>query len=336
MRAIEEAMATAQDGGDLADPTEATVPTGADYAKALEEAYLSGAEDGVADEAIGSDSDAVSDSDGNQDPLPEIDLDDLLLGASSQEGDGPVLNPYEEFGERIVWYRDSGLIMKPFTFPLGAGERVQALIQTHSGLSIHGAPIDNANMPAGAQPPGSVVLHLLNGQGAETFTPPRTAGVVRPKLVPLFDWLVVTAAPEEMRQIQRFIRAFISSARQIQVEAKIVELTTTKTSDYGIRPVDGVTPIFGLPNAGSLIHSVDFSFGNTVDVGEAIFGVSAVFDGVQFNRALVVSTMTIRFLQVVGNPACDSLDEIDLLIREANLILEVVPKSGMQLELLAL
>ncbi|MAG62242.1 hypothetical protein CMO84_01830, partial [Candidatus Woesearchaeota archaeon] len=273
MRAIEEAMATAQDGGDLADPAEATVPTGADYAKALEEAYLSGAEDGVADEAIGSDSDAVSDSDGNQDPLPEIDLDDLLLGTSSQEGDGPVLNPYEEFGERIVWYRDSGLIMKPFTFPLGAGERVQALIQTHSGLSIHGAPIDSANMPAGPQPPGSVVLHLLKGQGAETFTPPRTAGVVRPKLVPLFDWLVVTAAPEEMRQIQRFIRAFISSARQIQVEAKIVELTTTKTSDYGIRPVDGVTPIFGLPNAGSLIHSVDFSFGNTVDVGEAIFGV---------------------------------------------------------------
>jgi type II secretory pathway component GspD/PulD (secretin) len=291
LRAIEEAMATAQDGGDLADPAEATVPTGADYAKALEEAYLSGAEDGVADEAIGSDSDAVSDSDGNQDPLPEIDLDDLLLGASSQEGDGPVLNPYEEFGERIVWYRDSGLIMKPFTFPLGAGERVQALIQTHSGLSIHGAPIDNANMPAGAQPPGSVVLHLLNGQGAETFTPPRTAGVVRPKLVPLFDWLVVTAAPEEMRQIQRFIRAFISSARQIQVEAKIVELTTTKTSDYGIRPVDGVTPIFGLPNAGSLIHSVDFSFGNTVDVGEAIFGVSAVFDGVQFNALLeMIST----------------------------------------------
>jgi type II secretory pathway component GspD/PulD (secretin) len=55
--------------------------------------------------------------------------------------------------------------------------------------------------------------------------------------------------------------------------------------------VDGVTPIFGLPNAGSLIHSVDFSFGNTVDVGEAIFGVSAVFDGVQFNALLeMIST----------------------------------------------
>ena len=94
MRAIEEAMATAQDGGDLEDPAEAPVPTGTDYAKALEEAYLSGAEDGVADESIGSDSDAVLDSDGSQDPLPEIDLDDLLLGASSQEGDGPVLNPY--------------------------------------------------------------------------------------------------------------------------------------------------------------------------------------------------------------------------------------------------
>ena len=292
LQAIEEAMASAQHEAAVDDSVAVAPQTGADYAKALEDAYLAGGEEAAtAGEAFESDSGTATGVEVGQDPPPEIDFDDLLLGASAQEGDGPIQNPYEEFGERIVWYRDSGLIMKPFTFPLGAGGRVQALIETHSGLDIHGAPVDNNNMPEGAQPPGSVVLHLLNGQGAETFTPPRTPGVTKPRVVPLSDWLVVTAAPEEMRQIQRFIRLFISSARQIQVEAKIVELTTTKTSDYGIRPVDGVTPIFGLPNAGSLIHSVDFSFGNTVDVGEAIFGVSAVFDGVQFNALLeMIST----------------------------------------------
>jgi len=301
LRAIEEAMAGAQDGVDLEGPIADSAPTEADYAKALEEAYLSGGEDGAANEGGESDPDAVPDSEADQDPLPEIDLDDLLLGASVQDEGGPVLNPYEEFGERIVWYRDSGLIMKPFTFPLGSGERVQALIQTHSGLTVHGAPVDDTNMPEGAQPPGSVVLHLLKGQGAETFTPPRAAGVSKPRLVPLSDWLVVTAAPAEMRHVQRFIRIFVSNARQIQVEAKIVELTTTKTSDYGIRPVDGVTPIFGLPNAGSLIHSVDFSFGNTVDVGEAIFGVSAVFDGVQFN-ALLEMISTDESASIISQP----------------------------------
>jgi type II secretory pathway component GspD/PulD (secretin) len=294
-------MVTAQNEEALEESVATSAPTGADYAKALEEAYLSDGKDGAESGALETDPDAALDFEAGQDPVPEIDLDDLLVGASSQEGGGSILNPYEEFGERIVWYRDSGLIMKPFTFPLGAGERVQALIQTHSGLTVHGAPVDDTNMPEGAQPSGSVVLHLLNGQGAETFTPPRVAGVVRPRLVPLSDWLVVTAAPEEMRQIQRFIRVFVSSARQIQVEAKIVELTTTKTSDYGIRPVDGVTPIFGLPNAGSLIHSVDFSFGNTVDVGEAIFGVSAVFDGVQFN-ALLEMISTDESASIISQP----------------------------------
>lgn len=295
-------MASAQDEGDREGPIGESAPTGADYAKALEEAYLAGGEEGgTANEGDESDPDVVPDFEADPDLLPEIDLDDLLLGVSAQDGSGPALSPYEEFGERIVWYRDSGLIMKPFTFPLGAGERVQTLIQTHAGLNIHGVPVDDANMPEGDQPPGSVVLHVLKGQGAETFSSPRTAGVSKPTLVPLFDWLVVTAAPAEMRQIQRFIRAFVSNARQIQVEAKIVELTTTKTSDYGIRPVDGVTPIFGLPNAGSLIHSVDFSFGNTVDVGEAIFGVSAVFDGVQFN-ALLEMISTDESASIISQP----------------------------------
>jgi type II secretory pathway component GspD/PulD (secretin) len=302
---IEEAMLAATEGEILDAPPVDRAHGDADYATALQEAYLAAGEaaasDGASAPAPDSATDAATTSGADRDPLPETDLDDLLLGASSQDTQDPVVSPYKEFGERIVWYRDSGLIMKPFTFPLGAGERVQALIQTHSGLTIHAAPVDATNMPEGEQPPGSVVIHLLKGQGAEAFTPPRTPGVTTPTAVALSDWLVVTAAPEEMRQVRRFIRTFVSSARQIQVEAKIVELTTTKTSDYGIRPVDGVTPIFGLPNAGSLIHSVDFSLGNTVDVGEAIFGVSAVFDGVQFN-ALLEMISTDESASIISQP----------------------------------
>ncbi len=278
-----------------------------EYMAELEEAYLT--------------SEAAVEGPGNQDPtgvdvgplpgvdevealtdeVPEIDLDELLLSAAAPDDGGEQINPYDEFGERIVWYRDSGLIMKTFTFPLGVAAQVQQLMQTHLGLPIHAAPVDATGMPEGEQPPGSVVLHVLTGLEQEAYSAPRTAGVTSPRPIPLGDWLVVTAAPAEMRSIQRFIRAFVTSTRQIQVEAKIVELTTSKTSDYGIRPVDGVTPIFGLPNAGSLIHSVDFSFGNTVDVGEAIFGVSAVFDGVQFN-ALLEMIATNESASIVSQP----------------------------------
>ena len=54
-------------------------------------------------------------------------------------------------------------------------------------------------------------------------------------------------------------------------------------------------------SAGSLIHSVDFSLGNTVDVGEAIFGVSAVFDGVQFN-ALLEMISTDESASIISQP----------------------------------
>ncbi len=304
LRTLEAAMGDAQDPDGDMDPKLDPASSEEEYTKALEEAYQAGAREPDVGGSTGEpvfDSAPLDGADDGQDPVPEIDLDDLLLGAGAQDGDAPIVSPYEEFGERIVWYRDSGLIMKPFTFPLGAGARVQALIKSHAGLKVHAAPIDAEAMPEGEQLPGTVVLHLLNAQGAEAFTPPRKPGVTAPKVVPLADWLVVTAAPREMRQVQRFIRAFISSARQIQVEAKIVELTTTQTSDYGIRPVDGVTPIFGLPNAGSLIHDIDFSFGNTVDVGEAIFGVSAVFDGVQFN-ALLEMVSTDESASIISQP----------------------------------
>lgn len=198
-------------------------------------------------------------------------------------------NPYAEFGPRIVWYRDSGFVMKPYSFPKGMGKVAQGLLKDHGGFRVHGTPEgfgEGARFPTEPQEPDSILLHLVENYEKEAFTPPRGPNLAAPSAVPLGDWLLVTALPAELRKVERFIETFLSSVRQIEIEAKIVEVVSTKTFDYGIRPAEAGTPIFGLPNPGSLINSIDFSFANTVDAGEALFGVTAVFDGVEFNAVL--------------------------------------------------
>ncbi|MEE8467055.1 MAG: type II and III secretion system protein [Planctomycetota bacterium] len=200
----------------------------------------------------------------------------------------PELNPYQEFGKRIVWYKESGFVMKPFSFPLGQGLKAQRLLVDHGFFHVWGDPVNNEDFPDPdqAQPPDSIVAHLIEGYDAEAYSPPRGPGLVPPAAVALSDWLLVKARPEVLRKVRSFLHAFLVDVRQIEIEAKIVEVVTSNTFDYGIRPIDDSTPIFGLPNPGTLVNSLDFSFPNTTDSAEAVFGLSAVFDGVQFNALL--------------------------------------------------
>ena len=227
------------------------------------------------------------------------ELAELYAAAGEQDpGEGlpPVpereLSPYQEFGKRIIWYEESGFIMKRYSFPTNMGQKAQRLLQVHGGFKVHAAPVDKVGMPAAddPQPPDSVVLHLLKGAEKEAFSPPRgpegMGGLASPQAMSLGDWLLVTAQPAELRRVEQFIETFLADVRQIEIEAKIVEVVTSSSLDVGIRPIDDTTPIFGLPNSGSLINSIDYSFPNTADSSEAIFGLRAVFDGVQVNALL--------------------------------------------------
>lgn len=253
----------------------------------------------------GSDGEGAFDSAAYESELEELyadeeaEIESLLEELRSEAGLGPSFepppldNPYVEFGSRIVWYRESGFVMKPYSFPPGMGKVAQTLLADHGGFDIHGVAEgfgEGANFPTGVQGEDSVLLHLVADQEREAYSPPRGPNLSSPSAVPLGDWLLVTARPTQLRRVERFIETFLSSVRQIEIEAKIVEVVGTRSFDWGIRPVDAGTPIFGLPNAGSLINSIDFSFGNTVDAGEAIFGASAVFDGVEFNALLEAVT----------------------------------------------
>ncbi len=224
------------------------------------------------------------------------------LEAAEQEDE---LSPWQEFGTRIQVYRDSGFVMKPYYFPVGVGAKVKELLRTYSGIPVHahfdGLELAQIQRPEGPQPLDSVVLHLVPGFDKEAFSSPRSQAVDRPQSIPLSDMLVVTAMPAELRRVEHFIETFVADVRQIEIEAKIVEVGTRRTLDYGIRPIDRTTPIFGLPNPGTLVNSIDFSFGNTVDSPEAVFKVASVFDGVEFN-ALLDLVATSERVSIISRP----------------------------------
>ncbi len=204
----------------------------------------------------------------------------------------PPINPFLEFGKNIVWYplREGDterLIMKPYTFPVGTGQKIFSLLKSYSSIPIHAAVLDGA-IPEdlGPQPEDTVLLDLRAGFSVEAYSDPRPALLRSPESVALSDVLFVTAAAYEMGEIEHFIELFAADVRQIEIEAKIVEVTTRESLDLGLRGRRDGTPIFGLPNSGTFINGIDFSFDNTVDATEALFGLGAVFDGVAFNAVL--------------------------------------------------
>jgi type II secretory pathway component GspD/PulD (secretin) len=142
--------------------------------------------------------------------------------------------------------------------------------------------------PIGEQGLGEAVLDLRLDFDGEPYSAPSGKTLQSSTFVPLSDWLFVRAQPEVLLKAERFIELFSARVRMVEIEARIIEVSTSDSFDYGISPIDSNTPIFGLPNGGAFANSLDFSLGNTVDSGEALFGVSAIFDGVQFDALLEI------------------------------------------------
>lgn len=221
--------------------------------------------------------------------------------------ESPPINPYLEFGQNIVWYplREGDterLIMKPYTLPKGSGEKIFNLLKMYGDFEVHAAVLDGAvDAALGPQPQDSVLLDLRPGFSMETYVNPRDPGLSTPEAVPLSDVLFVTASADQMMEVEHFINLFSADVRQIEVEAKIVEVTTREALDLGVKPVDDATPVFALPNSGTFVNNVDFSFGNSVDVTEALFQLGAVFDGVTFN-AILEAVASFENVSIISRP----------------------------------
>ncbi len=219
----------------------------------------------------------------------------------------PPLNPYLEFGKNIIWYelRDGDterLIMKPYTFPAGTGSKIFSLLQSYGDFTLFAAVKDGA-MPEGSgpQPQDTVLLDLREGFSVEAYSDPRGSGLRAPQSIALSDVLFVTAAAKQLEEVEHFIDLFAAEVRQIEIEAKIVEVTTRDSLDLGVTPVDPSTPVFGFPNPGTFVNQIDVSFANSTDASKALFQLGAVFDGVTFN-AVLEAVASFENVSIISRP----------------------------------
>lgn len=189
-------------------------------------------------------------------------------------------NPYLVFGKRIQVFQDSGLITKPFPLRVGTGKKLLDLLTAYGNFPLW-KPED------GSQTRETVRLDLLEKWDIELLSDTRKVAEAEVTSVPIADWLMVTSGFEQLKEVESFINIFAAGVPQIEIEAKIVEVTTSDSLDLGVRPTDLTTPIFGFPDH-TFLRSFTYNLPNASSIANAdsLLTLSAVQNGLEFNAVL--------------------------------------------------
>jgi len=258
------------------------------------------------------------------------------------------LNPYIEFGGRIVLYPD-GRIAKVYPLRTGTGVKMQELLDIYAPFPVWTRMGDvEPETPMPEDPREVVRVDLHAGWDIELVTDLRMPVPDAGTAIPLADWLVVSAVPDLLREVEDFINTFAAGVPQIEVEAKIVEVTTTDSFALGVSQVDATTPIFDLGGDG-LLDSFGYNFPVS---GGAVATLGAIQDGTSFaakiealaryenvsiisrpkvavregGRARIVNTTEIPFFNITGISASSDQFGANLTFREVGVQLFVVPR----------
>lgn len=211
---------------------------------------------------------------GMDEPLPEKPPEGVPAPESGPAEPPP--NPYLQFGTRIKVYPD-GTITKPYPLRVGTGKKLDELIKAYGNFPLW---TPEAGTPS---PPTMVKLDLLENWDIELYQDLRNVASASTP-TPLADWLVVTAGPDLLQEVEDFLNLFAAGIPQIEIEAKIVEVTISDVLDYGVRPPDGV-PMFQFPDH-TFVKSFDASMPNASRGAEGLLTVGGVQDAVTFNAVL--------------------------------------------------
>ncbi len=190
----------------------------------------------------------------------------------------PPLNPYLQFGARIKVYPD-GTITKPFPLRVGTGKRLKELVEAYGNF-----PLWTAELGPGPSSPTTVKIDLLEKWDVELYQDLRNPSVAAGAEQPLADWLVVTAGADLLQEVEDFINLFAAGVPQIEIEAKIVEISLTDVLDIGVRSPTNA-PMFQFPSK-TFVKGLDSSMPNVSNAAEGILAVGGVLDAVTFNATL--------------------------------------------------
>ncbi len=187
-------------------------------------------------------------------------------------------NPYLSFGERIKVYPD-GTITKPYPLRVGTGEKMKALMEAYGNFPLWKPELGLVSTPE------TVKIENLPGWDVELYqdlrvpAPGPDAGQFGPSPQALADWLVVTAGFELLTEVEDFINLFAASVPQIEIEAKIVEITFSDSLDLG------ATTAIEWPS-NTFVQGVVSNTPNAAQGVGGLFTLSAVQNGVVFDALL--------------------------------------------------
>jgi type II secretory pathway component GspD/PulD (secretin) len=202
-------------------------------------------------------------------------------------------NPYLLFGKRIQVYPDSGLIMKPFPLRAGTGKTLTKLLQDYGNFPLWEPGEEK-------QAKDQVRMELVEKWDQELFSDMRQSVPKEDTVLPVADWLIIVTGLERMKEVEGFINIFAASVPQIEIEAKIVEITLTDTIDYGVKPVDSATPIFGFPDA-TFVKGFNYNLPNSAGTVNSFLTLGGVQDGLAFN-AVLQALATYENVSIVSSP----------------------------------
>jgi len=246
-----------------------------------------------------------------QDPKPDATNDEFdsaarRLESALQPGQAPAPktpdvvgpvpqpeNPYLRFGKRIMVYPELGLITKPYPLRVGLGPRLKKLLEQYGRFPLYD-PKD------GPQKPDSVRIDLEEKWDQELFSDLRANVPNDGSTLNIADWLIVTTGPDLLAEVESFIDIFAAGVPQVEIEAKIVEVTTTDTLDLGVKPVDANTPIFGFPDH-TFVKGFNYSLPNTAGAVNSLLTLGGVQDGLKFN-AVLQALQTFENVSIISRP----------------------------------
>lgn len=194
-------------------------------------------------------------------------------------------NPYLLFGPRIV-VQPNGLITKVYPLPPGKGQKMLELMRVLSPFPVIGYESPTAMPVDAVQSPDTVEVVVLAEWDQEPYQNLLVHPPPDPKQVKISDWLVATATEELLWEVESFVKLFAAGVPQIEIEAKIVEVTETDSLDYGIKPSAEGVPTYENTDGDTLIDSFTADFPNTVDSAEALLGLSTIQNGYRISAML--------------------------------------------------
>lgn len=234
--------------------------------------------------------------DSMEDPFSEIEPDmgrtpeeiEAAARAAAPPRTPPPFNPWQEFGQRILWDPDRGLVTKPFTLPPGKSKNVQALLEDYGGFTLY-------DPATGRQGAATVRFDLRDGFDHEMLAVNLRGTPADPgKAVALLDWLIVTANPENLREVEYLLDTLVASPPQIEIEAKIVEWVIRDTFDMGARfSADLPDKLF--------FKDISYTFPNVESTQEFFTSLGAVKDGVVY-EALLELLATFENVSIISRP----------------------------------